>query len=92
MAIIQQKLFKNTVTTWEEIRNMGMVKYCKDNGGACYSHHYRIELDKEILNFIDVDKLKEIIQNHFSGYFGGYWEEFTIFGNVILARYTGCND
>ena len=87
----QLKLF-TIIETWEDIKNMGMVISINHTSGACYTNHYIVQLNNKILDFVSVENLKNIIVNHFTGYYGGRFDYFHISNNTINFKYVGYND
>lgn len=92
MAIIEQKKLFTLIETWEDIKNNNFIISVDRTSGACYTNHYTIRLKKSILDFVSVQDLKNIIENKFTGYYGGRFDYFNISDNAINVKYVGYND
>lgn len=92
MTVYEQKKLFSIIETWEDVKNMGMVISLHHTSGACYTNHYTIQLNKKILDFVSIENLKNIIENHFTGYYGGRFDFFNISDNAINCKYVGYND
>lgn len=92
MTTIEQKKLFTIIETWEDIKNNDFVISIDRTSGACYTHHYVIHLKKSILDLINVQDLKNIIENKFMGYYGGRFDYFNISDNVINIKYVGYDD
>ena len=91
MTTTQLKLF-DIIETWEDIKNNDFIISIDHASGACYTNHYIIQLKKSILELVSVQNLKNIIENKFTGYYGGRFDYFNISDNAINVKYVGYND
>lgn len=86
----QLKLFQ-AVETWEDIKNMGLlIKFSWSSRGK-YGNDYAIRLNKNILQYVSMEKLEKIMDNNFSGYYGGFCK-INILTDEIFIKYSSYND
>ena len=66
----QLKLF-NLIKDYENIKNMGMVISVDSHSRGIYGMDYYIKIKNDILNYIDMHALSDIIFDKFMGVYGG---------------------
>lgn len=71
MTVYEQKKLFNIIETWEDIKNMGMVMSVDSRSRGIYGEDYYIKIKNDILNYINMHDLSEIVSNKFMGYYGG---------------------
>ena len=66
----QLKLF-NQITNFEDVKNMGMVLSVDSQSRGIYGSDYYIKIKKDILNYITMHDLSELVFEKFMGAYGG---------------------
>lgn len=86
----QLRLFE-TITNYDEIRNMGMVISVNYYSKGAWGCVYKIRLNKNILNHVSIEKLKDIIDAKFHGYYGGHIK-INVLTDCLFIDYDAWND
>ena len=81
MTVYEQKKLFNLIKDYENIKNMGMVMSVDSHSRGIYGMDYVVKIKNDILNYITMHELGEIILNKFIGCYGG---------KINIKPYTDC--
>lgn len=71
MTVYEQKKLFNLIKDYETLKNMGMVMSVDSHSRGIYGMDYYIKIKNDILNYIDMHALSDMIFNKFMGTYGG---------------------